>query len=126
MKYAVVKTGGKQYKISEGDILEIERLSADDKEKITLDDVLLYTADGAVRVGTPTVTGITIRASILGQTKGKKIRVAKFKAKARYRRVAGHRQSLTKIKIDSIEESGGSKKDRSEEKATRTVKKETK
>jgi large subunit ribosomal protein L21 len=106
MKYAVVKTGGKQYKISEGDILEVERLSLGDEKEISFDDVLLYTADGVVRVGTPMLSGIEIKATVLGQIKGKKIRVAKYKAKVRYRRVTGHRQLLTKVQISSIQAKG--------------------
>lgn len=103
MKYAVVKTGGKQYKITEGDVLEVERLAPSDKKEITFDDVLLYTADGVVTVGKPSVAGVIIKATVLGETKGKKIRVAKYKAKVRYRRVTGHRQLLTKVKIEKIE-----------------------
>ena len=103
MKYAIVKTGGKQYKISEGDVLEVERLALEDKKEITLDEVLLYTSDGVVRVGTPNVAGVSIQATVLGDIRGKKIYVSKFKAKVRYRRTIGHRQALTKIKIDRIE-----------------------
>jgi large subunit ribosomal protein L21 len=106
MKYAVVKTGGKQYKISEGDVLEVERISLGDQKEILFDDVLMYTADGAVRIGTPLLTGIEIKATVLGQIKGKKIRVAKYKAKVRYRRVSGHRQLLTKVQIKSIQPKG--------------------
>jgi large subunit ribosomal protein L21 len=100
MKYAVVKTGGKQYKVSEGDVIEVERLN--EEKEVVFDQVLLYTADGVVKVGTPLVDGVTIKASVIDQVKGDKIRVSKYKAKVRYRRVTGHRQSLTKVKIDSI------------------------
>ena len=103
MKYAVVKTGGKQYRISEGDVLEVERLSTEGKKEITLDEVLLYTSDGVVSVGTPVVSGVRIQATVLGDTRGKKIKVSKFKAKVRYRRTTGHRQALSKVKIVSID-----------------------
>ena len=102
MKYAIVKTGGKQYKISEGDILEVERLAGEDKKEVTFGDVLLYTADGVVRVGTPLLSDVEVKATVLGDIKGKKIRVAKYKAKVRYRRVSGHRQLLTRVQISSI------------------------
>ena len=102
MKYVVLQTGGKQYRVSEGDILEVEQLTAEKDQKLTLNDVLLYTNDGVVKVGTPLVSGVSISAVVLDHVRGEKIRVAKFKAKARTRRVTGHRQSLTKIKIESI------------------------
>lgn len=109
MKYAVVKTGGKQYKISEGDIVEVERLSLDGKKEVVFDDVLLYTADGVVRVGTPFLSNVEVKATVLGDVRGKKIRVAKYKAKVRYRRVTGHRQALTRVQISSISEKGSKK-----------------
>lgn len=109
MKYAVVKTGGKQYKISEGDIVEVERLALDGKKEVVFDDVLLYTADGVVKVGTPLLSNVEVKATVLGDVRGKKIRVAKYKAKVRYRRVTGHRQSLTRVQISSISEKGSKK-----------------
>lgn len=102
MKYAVIQTGGKQYKVSEGDIIEVERLASDKDQQITFKEVLLYTNDGIAKVGMPFVDGISVGASVVDHMRGEKIRVSKFKAKARYRRVTGHRQSLTLIKIDSI------------------------
>jgi len=101
MKYAVIKTGGKQYRVAEGDVLDVDRLSSSDK-KISFDSILLYVNDDSVLVGTPTVSNVLVKASILEDTKGDKIRVSKYKAKVRYRRVTGFRSSLTKIKIDSI------------------------
>lgn len=108
MKYAVVKTGGKQYRISEGDVIEVEKINGD--KEVVFDQVLLYTADEVVKVGTPLLSGITVKASIVDQIKGEKIRVSKYKAKVRYRRVTGHRQLLTKLKIDSITAGGEAKK----------------
>lgn len=126
MKYAVVKTGGKQYKITEGDIVEVERLATDKKE-VMFEDVLLYTADGVVKVGNPLLSGVVVKGTVLGDTKGKKIRVAKYKAKVRYRRVTGHRQALTKVKIDSIEAKGkAEEKKEAPVSEKKTVKKATK
>ena len=122
MKYAVVKTGGKQYKITVGDIVEIERLSTDKKE-VMFEDVLLFTADGVVKVGNPLLSGVVVKGTILGDTKGKKIRVAKYKAKVRYRRVTGHRQSLTKVKIESIEAKGKAETSAPEKRTAKKVEK---
>lgn len=102
MKYVVVQTGGKQYKVSEGDILEIERVSTDKDKSFQLDKVLLYSDGGAAKVGMPFVSGVTVEAVVLEHVRGEKIKVAKFKAKARYRRITGHRQELSKVKIDKI------------------------
>ncbi len=109
MKYAIVKSGGKQYKVAAGDVLGLEHITGEKDQKITLDEVLLYINDSDVKVGKPLVTGVSIDAVILEQYRGDKIRVAKFKAKTRYRRVVGHRQNLTKVKIESINESDGKK-----------------
>jgi large subunit ribosomal protein L21 len=102
MKYAVIATGGKQYKVAENDVLEIEKIEVGQDTEITFDQVLLVAIDEAVEIGQPLVAGATVIATVLDQIKGDKIRVAKFKAKARYRRVIGHRQRLTKVKITSI------------------------
>jgi len=102
MKYAVIQTGSKQYQVSEGDTLEIEKLEGKAKKKITFNQVLLVVDEKKVSLGQPLVKGAKVTAEILEQKKGVKIRVAKFKAKSRYRRVKGHRQQLTKIKINKI------------------------
>lgn len=102
MKYAVIKTGGKQYKVAEGDIIEVERLPIVPDDTITFPEVLLYTAEGVSLIGQPLLDGVTVSGKVLANMRGEKIRVAKFKAKARYRRVTGHRQELTQIRIDSI------------------------
>jgi large subunit ribosomal protein L21 len=101
MKYAVIKTGGKQYKVSAGDVLEVERLSVDGKT-VEFEDVLLFSDEGAVTLGKPTIPGAKVKASLLEQTKGEKIRVSKFKSKVRYRRTTGHRQHLSKIQVEEI------------------------
>lgn len=103
MKYAVVQTGGKQYKVSVGDILEVEKLDAVKDADVKFENVLLYASDGAFTVGQPHVNGAIVAGTVLEQKKGDKIRVAKFKAKARYRKVTGHRQLLTKVQIEKIE-----------------------
>lgn len=102
MKYVIVETGGKQYKAAEGDVLEVERLKAEPGEGYTFKKVLLYTSDGVSKIGQPQLTGITVSGKIIDHFRGEKIRVAKFKAKAKYRRVNGHRQSLTRIKVEQI------------------------
>lgn len=109
MKYAVVKTGGKQYRIAEGDVIEVEKLNSEKDKEVIFDQVLLYTSDGVVKIGAPMLDGVTVKGTIIDQIKGEKIRVSKYKAKVRYRRVTGHRQLLTKVKIDSISGAGEKK-----------------
>lgn len=101
VKYVVVKIGGSQYKVKEGDEIEVDRLSANDGE-IELEKVLLLIDDNQITIGQPTIEDIKIKAKILSQLKGDKIRVSRFKAKSRYRKVKGFRPSLTKIKIVGI------------------------
>jgi large subunit ribosomal protein L21 len=119
MKYAVIKTGGKQYKVSEGDILEFDRLKAKKGEKVVFDQVMLLVSDGKVKVGKPTVTGEKVEGTVLDELRGEKIRVAKFKAKARYRRVTGFRAELSRVQIEKI----GDSKEKAEKKpaAKKTV-----
>jgi large subunit ribosomal protein L21 len=102
MEYAIVKTGGKQYKVSKDSILEVERLSFEPKEEFSLDEVLLHVVDGKVKLGKPTIKGTEVKATVLEHFRGDKLRIAKFKQKVRFRRVTGHRQSLTRIKILDI------------------------
>lgn len=110
MKYAVIQTGGKQYRVSEGEILEVEHLAGEKDQNINFDQVLLIADDGKVKVGTPFIENAKVQAKIVEHLRGDKIRVAKYKAKVRYRKVYGHRQELTKILIESIEEKGSSAK----------------
>ncbi len=102
MKYAVLQTGGKQYKVSEGSEIEVDKLEGIVENDLKFEKVLLYADDGVFQIGQPHISGAVITAKILEQKKGKKIRVAKFKAKARYRKVQGHRQMLTKLQITKI------------------------
>jgi large subunit ribosomal protein L21 len=103
MKYAIIKTGGKQYKVAEGDIIEVDKLPEGDG-RIVFEEVLLLVTDNGVKVGKPTISGEKVEGKILGNFKGTKIRVSKFKSKVRYRRVSGFRASLTKVQIEKIGE----------------------
>lgn len=102
MEYAVFASGGKQYKVQLGDVVELEKIDGAEGDSISFDAVLLHAANDTFTVGQPHIAGVTVAATIVGQVKGDKIRVAKFKAKARYRKVQGHRQLLTQVKIDKI------------------------
>ena len=103
MKNAVVKTGGKQYVVAEGDTLEIERLDAEPGSSITFDEVLMIRTDDEVRVGTPVVEGARVVAQVLEHKRGPKIIVWKTKRRKGYRRKRGHRQELTVVRIEKIE-----------------------
>jgi large subunit ribosomal protein L21 len=100
--YAVVETGGKQYKVAPGDTLEVERLPAEAGATIELDRVLLVAGDEGVEVGRPLVAGARVVAEVVEQTKGDKIIVFRYKRKVRYRRKTGHRQRLTRLRIKEI------------------------
>jgi large subunit ribosomal protein L21 len=100
--YAVVTTGGKQYRVEAGSELVIERLTADVGASITFDRVLLVGDGEAVTVGTPTVAGATVSGTVLREELGPKLIIFKFKQKATYRRKNGHRQHLTRVRIDEI------------------------
>ena len=100
--YAIIETGGKQYRVAVGDSLSIEKLSLDPGSDITFDRVLMVGGDGSARVGTPLVAGATVQAQVEQQYRGPKIVVFKYKPKKRYRRRTGHRQSLTRVAITAI------------------------
>lgn len=102
MDFAVVKIGGKQYNVSVGDIIEVNRLSTEPEKKIKFDEILLVSSDGKVKVGTPTVKNSSVTAKVIENKKGEKVRVAKFKSKVRYRRTAGFRPLLSLLKIEKI------------------------
>ncbi len=106
--YAVVSTGGKQYRVEAGTELVVERVAGDAGSTITFDRVLLVGDGEAVTVGTPVVEGATVSGTVLGESLGPKLIVFKFKQKATYRRKNGHRQHLTRVRIDEI--SAGGKK----------------
>ena len=99
--YAIIATGGKQYKVSEGDVIKIERLGKADGESVTFDKVLLV-SDKETVVGNPTVAGATVTASVVCEGKDKKVIVYKYKRKTGYHKKNGHRQLFTKVKIEKI------------------------
>ena len=101
MNLAVIKTGGKQYVVTDKTVLNVEKLPGETGEKVTFDEVLLVAHDEAVEVGTPN-TGKVVEAEILKQSRAAKVRVEKFKSKVRYHKVYGHRQQYTQVKITSI------------------------
>ena len=100
--YAIIETGGKQYKVSEGDVVFIEKLEAAEGEAVTFDKVLVVADGGNVTIGTPAVAGATVSAKVEKQGKAKKIYVFKMKRKKNYRRKKGHRQPFTKVTIEKI------------------------
>jgi len=102
MKYAILRSGNKQHKVSKDSVITVERLKSKVGGQILFDDVLLYVDDKSLKIGKPNILGASIKGTILEHPKGEKIRIAKFKAKAKYRRVTGHRQYLTKVRIDDI------------------------
>jgi large subunit ribosomal protein L21 len=101
--YAVIETGGKQYRVAAGDIIDVEKLPAETGAQVQLERVLMLAGDEGITIGTPVVTGASVTATVAEHFRGPKIRVFKMKAKKRYRRTMGHRQSLTRIKIDAIQ-----------------------
>lgn len=100
--YAVIKTGGKQYKVSEGDVIYVEKLDVNEGDKVTFDTVLAVDAGEGFVAGTPTVEGATVTGTVEKNGRAKKITVFKYKSKKNEKRKLGHRQPYTKVKIDSI------------------------
>jgi large subunit ribosomal protein L21 len=100
--YAVVNTGGKHYRVAVGDTLEVEKLPIDTGETVELDQVLMISSEAGVTIGRPTVEGAKVVARVTEQFRGPKLRIFKMKPKKRYRRTMGHRQSLTRIRIEEI------------------------
>ncbi len=101
--YAIIKTGGKQYKVAEGDTIYVEKLDAAEGDAVTFEEVLTVVRDGDVTVGKPLVSGAKVTGKVEAQGKEKKILVFKYKAKSNYRRRQGHRQPFTKVVIEKIE-----------------------
>lgn len=100
--YAVIRTGGKQYRVQKDDILEVELLEAQKGATVKLDEVLLVGNDGGAKIGVPTVAGASVSATVLDQKKGDKVIVFKKKRRQNYRRKNGHRQLITVLKITDI------------------------
>ncbi len=102
MKYAIIETGGKQYRVTEGDTLFIEKLNVEADQDITFDKVLAIMDEGSSVFGAPTVAGASVSAKVIKNGKGKKVRVYKMKPKKGYQRTQGHRQPYTKVQIGTI------------------------
>ncbi len=99
--YAIIATGGKQYKVEEGDIIKVEKLGVEAGETVTFDQVLAV-SNGELSIGCPTVEGATVTATVVKEGKGKKVIVYKYKRKTGYHKKNGHRQLFTQVKIDKI------------------------
>lgn len=99
--YAVIVSGGKQYRVSQGDVIYVEKLNQEVDSKVNF-DVLMLGSEDSVEVGTPTLAGAKVEGKVLGQVKGEKIIIFKYKSKKNYHRRAGHRQAYTKVEITSI------------------------
>jgi len=108
--YAVIQTGGKQYKVTQGDLIKVERLEGKVGDRVSFDDVLLLSGEDGTQVGSPVVEGARVVGKIVEQSKGKKVLVFKFKRRKMYRRLRGHRQLISDIRIEDIELEGTSDK----------------
>ena len=102
--YAIIQTGGKQYRVSEGDVVSIEKLTAAEGEEVVFDQVLTVVSDSDIKIGKPVLEGAKVTAKVVEHGKGKKILVFKYKAKSNYRKRQGHRQPYTKVEISKIED----------------------
>lgn len=102
MAYAIIETGGKQYRVSPGDVLVIEQLEANEGDNIAFEKVLMYQDSQEPVVGDPFIEGAVVTAQVMGQSRGPKIRVFTYKPKKRQRRTLGHRQMITEVKIQEI------------------------
>ncbi|MFZ5352939.1 MAG: 50S ribosomal protein L21 [Bacillota bacterium] len=100
--YAIIKTGGKQYRVNEGDVITVEKLNVASGEKVMFEEVLAVSKDGELKIGAPVVSGARVEATVMQEGKSKKIIVFKYKPKKDYRKKQGHRQPFTKVKIDKI------------------------
>lgn len=100
--YALIETGGKQFKVSEGDIIFAEKLDVSDGDEVKFDKILAVGEGGELKIGAPYVGGCVVSGKVIKNGKGKKIRIFKYNAKKNYRRTKGHRQPYTKILIESI------------------------
>jgi len=100
--YAIIRTGGKQYRVNPGEVVRVERLEGEVGSTITLDDVLLVAGDGEAHVGSPRLAGASVVGTVVGQDRDAKVRVFKYKKRKHYRRTRGHRQSFTAVRIDAV------------------------
>jgi large subunit ribosomal protein L21 len=99
--YAIIRAGGKQYRVEKGDVVRVERLSGEVGSKVTLGEVLLVGGDD-LKVGSPTVAGASVEGTVVEHDRGAKIRVFKYKKRKHYRRTRGHRQHVTAVRIDAV------------------------
>jgi large subunit ribosomal protein L21 len=102
MSYAIIQTGGKQYRVSEGDVLSVEKLDVEAGKETTFSDVLLVVSGDKVNLGTPLVSGASVKAEVVEQYKDDKVIAFKFKRRKGYHRTVGHRRQLTELKITKI------------------------
>ncbi|MCG3200223.1 MAG: 50S ribosomal protein L21 [Gammaproteobacteria bacterium] len=100
--YAVIRTGGKQYKVAQGDTLDVEKLAAEQGASVELSDVLMLVDGDKITVGTPTVAGAKVSARVVEHGRGEKVRIIKFRRRKHYRKQAGHRQGYTRLEITGI------------------------
>ncbi len=100
--YAIIRTGGKQYRVNPGDVVRVERLEGEVGATVTLEDVLLVGGDGEARVGNPRLAGVSVVGTVVGQDRDAKVRVFKYKKRKHFRRTRGHRQSFTAVRIDAV------------------------
>ena len=124
--YAVIETGGKQYRVQPGDVIDVEKTPVSGKKvkKLKFDRILLVGDDKGTEVGTPTVDGAVVTATLMDEVRGPKIKVFKMKRRKGYRRLSGHRQDLLRVRIDKIEASVATKAKAKTEKADKAEKKE--
>ena len=108
MQYAIIRSKGKQYRVSEGQVLTVDNLSLEPGKTFLFDEVLLFASGDNVNIGKPTLSDIKVTGKVIGPKRGEKIRVSTFKSKVRYRRVKGFRSTMTEVRIEKIE-SGSSK-----------------
>ena len=106
MDYAIIKTGGKQYRVKQGDVLDVEKLSLEIGSIAEFDQVLAISENGQVNFGSPTLSGAKVTAEVQSHYKDRKIIVFKYKSKTRYRRKLGHRQNYTRLLIQGIQSGG--------------------
>jgi large subunit ribosomal protein L21 len=100
--YAIIRTGGKQYRVRKGDVVRVERLEGEVGTTVTLEDVLLIGGEGEPRLGGPRVEGASVVGTVVEQGRDAKVRVFKYKKRKHYRRTRGHRQSFTAVRIDAV------------------------
>ena len=103
MSYAVIRTGGKQYRVAPGDVIRVEKLAGEPGSEVTFTEVLMAAADGTVRIGTPLLSGASVTAQVWQQGKAKKVLVFKKKRRKNYRRHHGHRQHYTAVRVTNIQ-----------------------